>query len=195
VQPAHEIHLDTGELAQLGSLAVIMGQVDNSFYDVVQHLLGVNRTTVRVLMKSREADVWAAVIRSHCPNEELLPLVEHCIATRNEVSADRNDFVHGVYGIRQFGGFVSVGLGTGQTTRMGGVLMKTARRASGDQERPVSDLAGIVERASRLSCLVAHVGHIAMGGQPAESPWVNRLEPALAELRRVKTLDGSRRSS
>lgn len=186
MKPAYEIHLSEGELADLGTLAVIMGQVEESFSNVVQQLLAVDRATASIMMKASGAELWAAVIRSRRTDEELLLLVEGCLAERNAVAQDRNDFIHGVFDLRQFGGSVSIGLGSGQVTRLGGVLMKTARRVSKDVERPVSELPGVVERAAQLSCLVAHVAHVATGGQSNDSPWLERIQPVLVKLRASK---------
>ncbi len=189
MEPAYQIALNAEELALLGEITVILGQVDEIMIQAVKRLLNVDREAANAIMGSSKigdnSNIWANCIRNRCDDEDVLWLVEHANKEIQAVSTNRNDFIHAVFTPRvvlkagpafdpkafQAGAF--------QTFEIFNRLSPTARRVRGKQQRSVAELTAVRDQASRLSCLVAHSGILSMGISADTSPWLDRLAPSL----------------
>jgi hypothetical protein len=184
MDPAYQIPLPPKDLALLGELTAIMGQIDEEMTALVAILLQVDRDAANVIMGSSKvadnAAIWTNVIRNRSENEDLLWLVEHANSEIGKVSEGRNDFIHAVfenllmpapvlYDSRGFG-FTQGGFRT---------IDVEARRVRKKKRRSVTELQSVRDQAARLSCLVAHITHLACGFPADSSAWLERLGPTL----------------
>jgi hypothetical protein len=173
MDPAYEIQLNKQELAQLGTLTVILGQVDDLMVQAVAWLLNVDRQAANIIMGSSKiadnVEIWANIIRNRINDEDILWLIELAGKESAAVSAARNDFIHATFShITQLADGFSIP-----------IQIPVARRVRKTNLRPVSELPGIIDQAARLSCLVAHVGHLVTGNPASSSAWLQRLGPTL----------------
>jgi hypothetical protein len=170
---AHEIQLNEQELAQLGRLTAILGQVDDLMIQTVERLLSVDRTAANIIMgSSKIADnsaIWASVIKNRTADEDILWLIEHAIKEIGLTSKARNDFIHSVFSRTYSFGFWFV-FPAPQTV---------ARRVRNASPRPITDLTSVIDQSARLSCLIAHIDHLVGGNPEATSTWLERLGPTL----------------
>jgi hypothetical protein len=197
MKPAYPVPLEREELAQLGELTTILGTVDDQMVLTVAHLLRVSRSAANVIMGSTQVAtncaIWGDVIRNRTADEDLLWLVEIAEREVPPISQARNDFVHAVFSVIRS----MVVHGDGRPTVRASLAM--ARRIKGTKSRPVTDLPEGIDRAGRLSCLVAHIDHLMGGKQASSSPWLERLAPTLpprldtAAERKAKAKRGQRK--
>ena len=91
MEPAYQIPL-TEKLAELGALAVLLGQVDEILIRTVERLLNLNRQSANRIMGSSKVAENSHLGRgdpNRTTDEDVLWLVEH--AGKWAVSAGRND--------------------------------------------------------------------------------------------------------
>jgi hypothetical protein len=187
MDPAYIIPLNQKELALLGELTVIMGQIDDMMIQTVQPLLGIDRAAANVILGSSKigdnAAIWANVIRNRTEDEDILWLVEIATKEIKNVSEGRNDFIHAVFTTQVLA--KAVGSTSGAATvpipfnELFERMPPTARRVRKDKPRSIAELTTVRDQAGRLSCLIAHI-HLLMSGTQAEaSPWLQTLSPTL----------------
>jgi hypothetical protein len=180
MEPAYTVPLDARELALLGELTVILGQIDELMIRTVQRLLSVQRDVANKIMGSTKfADngkIWLTVIMERVSDPDILWLVNIANREFEPLSAARNDFIHAWFYAASgyFGTYFGNWFG-----RYFGRPFATARRVKRDQERPIRDLEPTRDRAARLSCLIAHIDHLIEGKPALTSPWRSRLAPTL----------------
>ncbi|MGB6730162.1 MAG: hypothetical protein WBE84_03265 [Xanthobacteraceae bacterium] len=193
MRPAYELPLNQKQFAQLGELTAIIGQIDDFMVQTVAHLLKVDRAAANLIMgSSKVADnssIWATTIRNRTKDEDILWLLELAEKDFPDLSRDRNDFIHAVFThrIQSVGGAAVIGLNEGQSTVINTAtgpmiatgISPTALRVRDVKEREMNDLTAIIERAGRLSCLIAHLDHLLAGNPATTSPWLGRLGPSL----------------
>jgi hypothetical protein len=177
MEPSLEIYLSQAQLALLGELTVILGLVDDEMVKLVGELLRVSRSTANTIMgSSRIADnsqIWAAVIHERTPDENLRSLVQHAQSEIQGISEGRNDFIHAVFDVNVLTFAGDALTFNGEALTLGPL---SARRVKKDKAaRSVEELRPIRDRAARLSCLVTHISHVALGKPPETSPWFERL--------------------
>jgi hypothetical protein len=194
MDPAYEIHLNEQELAQLGKLTAILGQVDDLMIQTVEHVLNVDRAAANIIMgSSKIADnsaIWENVIKNRTADEDILWLIEHAIREIELISKARNDFIHSVFSRTYY--FADGFSFPSQST--------VARRVRSASPRPITDLPSVIDQAAQLSCLVAHIDHLVGGNPEATSAWLGRLgatlPPRLDTIseRKAKARRGRRKS-
>ena len=216
MKPAYQLRLSQRELAQLGELTAIMGQVDDLMVQTVAYLLKVDRPAANVIMGSSKVgdnvEIWANVIRNRTTDEDIIWLIELAVKEFPDVSRGRNDFIHAVFsdpmqmvgGVAVFGG-PEDGSATPVMTPMGPMMVSrrppVSRRVRNKILRPVSDLPLIIDQAAQLSCLIAHIDHLIVGNPTSTSSWLERLGPTLpprldtAAERKAKARRGRRKPS
>lgn len=173
MDPAYEIHLNEQELAELGKLTTILGQVDDLMIQTVERLLLVNRDAANKIMgSSKIADnvaIWASIINNRAADEDVLWLIELASKEIEVISCARNDFIHGVFSsvLQMADGFSIPSYPT------------VVRRVRNTKFRPISDLPSVIDKAARLSCLMAHIDHLVTGNPASSSAWLQRLGPTL----------------
>jgi hypothetical protein len=154
----------------------------------------VDRHAANIIMgSSKLADnvaVWSDIIRNRTNNEAVLWLIELSVKEFAAVSASRNDFIHAVFSrINQLANGFSMPS-----------QLSVARRVRKTNLRHLGELPGIIDQAARLSCLVAHIDHLAMGNPAVSSAWLQRLGPTLptrfdtASERKARAQRGRRKS-
>jgi len=202
MDPAYHIDLTSDQLALLGEIAAIIGLIDEEMTATVGTLLKVDRLAANVILgSSKMADnfaIWSAVIRNRVSDEDTLWLVKHVGNQMDTVSAGRNDFIHAVFGrpVVTYGGEVVTYRGQALTYGP-----PEARRVRKVKTRPLDDLPKVRDQAAYLSCLVAHVCHLALGKAADASPWLERLAPSLPphppknEVRKTRGQRGQRSPS
>lgn len=195
VRPAYQIPLNQKEFAQLGELLAILSQADDIMVGIAAFLLKVDRAAANVIMGSSKVgdnvQIWAETIRNRTIDEDILWMVEIVIKEMPGLSESRNDFIHAVFshpmqilddGSAVFGG-PEDGSPAAVMTPTGPVMVTRrpplARRVRNIKTRAVSDLPAIIDRAGRLSCILAHIGHLIAGNPATTSPWLERLGPTL----------------
>jgi hypothetical protein len=184
--PAYSIPLTEKDLILLGELTVILGMVDEEMVVAVSGLIQADRPTTAKIMGSTQiannAAIWASLINLRCSNIDILWLVDHAQKEIAAVSAGRNDFIHAFYRERLPSGAYTYSSSNEMVELRPETSENThAMRVRNSQNRPVSELATLHERAARLSCLVAHIGYkLAPHGEGREhTPWLGRLLPTL----------------
>jgi hypothetical protein len=200
VRPAYQIPLNQDELAHLGTLIAIFGQIDDLMVQLVAHLLKLDRPAANVVMGStnveHNVEIWCETICNRTKDEDVLWLIEQVRKEFPDVTRKRNDFIHAVFFHRtaQIAGGPMI---TGGGGSVGGIFVSRpsplARRyKSNSPSRSVDELPALIEQCSRLSCMVAHVDHLMAGNPATSSPWLERLAPTLpprldtAEERKAK---------
>ena len=163
--PAYQMPLSDGELALIGAICAIQGQIEFLMLMTVQHLLGLDVPLARRVMGSTSIEtnttIWLEAVRSKCSDPEGAAWAAVAATEIKDLAAGRNDFVHGTYAFNQ---------DTGDAIAM---------RIRSDKTRPVSDLEMVRDQAARVSNIVALVNWISLGlgrSQPQPS-WRDRLGP------------------
>jgi hypothetical protein len=204
VNPAYSIPLNENDLALLGELVVILGQIEEEMMLTVSGLIQGDRpTTEKVMGSSKAADksaIWAALIKLRAKdNAPLHAWVDFAIQQLADLSADRNDFIHSNWQHR-----VSVHLGSGndgevmvlgnergepielhmrftlpspRPEKSTGIAKRIQNFA---RSRPSEDIRAARDKAATLSCVFAHIGHcVEFKCDPNEthSAWRDRLPP------------------
>lgn len=175
MEPAYPILLNKSQLALLGELTVILGQVDEIMVRTVAMLLKIDRTAAnRVMGSSKTADnmgIWYEIVRSHGPRKkEAAKFAKSAQTEAQDVAKGRNDFIHAWF--ERSNNYVESGYVEPGYVEDGEI---TARRVRKEKPRPVSDLEAVRDQALRLSNLVAHVDYLASPGHSGPSPWLERL--------------------
>lgn len=183
--PAYSIPLTENDLILLGELTVILGQIDEEMVRTVSGLVMSDRPTAAKIMGStaiaNNSSIWAALIGIRSSDLDLLWLVDHAEKEIAEVSKGRNDFIHAFYREKlSFGGFIHTTSNELVELRPESSKDTHAMRVRNSQNRPISELPPLKERAARLSCLIAHIGHcLSPDAINHPSPWLGRLAPTL----------------
>src|SRR5438128_2256334 len=98
MDPAFKVPLDEKQLALVGELTAILGQIDEVMIRTIERLLSVDRAAANyILGSSKIADnsgIWAQVIRNRTNDADTTWLVAHALTEMEGVSKGRNDFVH-----------------------------------------------------------------------------------------------------
>jgi hypothetical protein len=195
MDPAYEIHLNEQELAQLGKLTSILGQVDDLLIQTVERLLSVNRDAANKIMGSSKIGdnvaIWTNVINNRTSDEDVLWFIEIASKEIEVISCARNDFIHGIFSnvLQMADGFSVPSYPT------------VARRVRNTKFRPMSELPSVIDKAARISCLVAHIDHLIAGNPASGSAWLQRLGPTLpprldtVSERKAKARRGRRKPS
>lgn len=182
--PGFTTPLNQQELALLGELTAILGQVDDQMVTLVAYLLKVDRPAAnRIMGSSKVSDnsmIWSETIRNRTSDENTLWLVQVACKEIQEISKGRNDFVHAVFSDQVF--FTDDGASAGGYLS-GGIWERHppfARRVRNmQQQRPVTDLQQVRDQAVYLLNLLRHVDHVIAGNPADTSPWRERLSPSL----------------
>jgi hypothetical protein len=185
---AYSIPLTDNDFVALGKLTAIIGQIDEEMVQTVCRKLKVKRAVGDAIMGSTKTSVsssiWKRVVEGSAKRKKIGYLVDHAMAEIKAVSEGRNNFIHavfyehlepGAYTYSTTGEYVELQPDESVTTK--------AHRVKGGKRTPISELKPLVERAARLSCLVAHIAWLVAPAFPKRksttSPWHNRLLPTL----------------
>jgi hypothetical protein len=181
--PAYRIALVSEQLATLGEIVVIIGQIDDDLARSLTGILKIDRPTANKLMWTQDAiDLWAGVMKGRIDH----PHFEHALElARSEVRAvlrDRNDFVHADYrNTFPLNGSLVTVRGSANFETLATPIPAVASRNRDQRRRDASELKGLRNRAARASRLVAHIAYsVAPHGGWEESPWLPSIEPFLA---------------
>jgi len=200
VHPAYSIPLNIKDLALLGELVVILGQIEEEMMLTVSGLISADRpTTEKVMGSSKAADksaIWSALIKSRTKdNAPLHAWVDYAVQQLADMSADRNDFIHANWqhrvGLRIGEGEDVLGTEDGDTIELHLRItlpglkpeksVGIARRIQNfARSRPSEDIQAARDKAATLSCVFAHITHcVETGADPNEcgSAWRDRLPP------------------
>jgi hypothetical protein len=173
MEPAYPIVLTSQEHALLGEIVEIMGQSDNILLGTVARLLNISQSTARDIMGSTRIDnnvsIWARVIRDRFDSPEISSFVEIATTKINDLSSLRNDFIHALYTNDYIDNYVEPGY-----------QMTTATRIRSGKSRSTNEIQTARDLAAMVSCLVAHIDHLATASvDRGPSPWLERLGPLL----------------
>jgi hypothetical protein len=166
--PGYSTSLNQQELALLGELTVILGNIDDKMIQLVAHLLNVDRPCANWIMASSKisdnSTIWAEVIRSRTKDPDILWLLKMADKEIQEVSAGRNDFIHAVF--QQDTTIFLATAGFDNFAPIYGRPPMMVRRVRRIKSRPFTDLQNIRDQAVYLLMLILHIDHI-MAGNPA----------------------------
>lgn len=200
MDPAYQIVLSDAQLAILGEITVILGQIDEEMIRTVSGLIGADRETAQAVMGStrmeNNSDIWSRLIQlRNKDNLDILWAVGHAMSEFPAVQQGRNDFIHADFGVETVavlgdGTEVKISTGrhyetyrrpTGERVILGFTGPIVAKRIRSGRKTPIAELHTLRDQAARLSCLVAHIGWaVSVGqGKPHTSPWHDRLAPTL----------------
>lgn len=201
MDPAYQIVLSDAELALLGEVTVILGQIDEEMIRAVSGLISADRATTEAVMGSTKtqnnSDIWSRLIRLRNKDAlDILWAVDHAMTEFPAVQQGRNDFIHADFGVEavavlEGGREVRISVGRGHTTYrnangervvIGATGPIVAKRIRSGRRTPIAGLQALRDRAARLSCLIAHIGWAVSPhgqGKLHNSPWHERLAPTL----------------
>ncbi len=216
VKPAYLIPLTPQNLALLGELVVILGQIEEEMVQGVTALIQADRPTTEKVMgaskMANKAGIWSALIKlRHSKNETLLRWVDYACEELSDLSQDRNDFVHANWqhlvqvSRMQDGALVPI---TKLAMRLSSNREPSAnpeglarRIQNFSKSRSGEELQQVRDKAAALSCVIAHITYcLAPHGEPdgSKSPWLDTLpplpepRPAKGEARKGKGRGGQR---
>ena len=180
--PAYHIPLTGAELALLGEIVVIIGQIDDAMALSLTGVLGVDRPTANAIMRTQDAiDIWSGCLKNRCDHVEFPRALELAAQELKAVMKARNDFVHADYreSFLWNGNWI---VARGPEPYELDVPKKTVASRTRDQrKRPASELNEIRAKAARTSRLVAQVTEaVAPHGGWENSPWYGSLKGLLA---------------
>lgn len=200
MDPAYQIVLSDAELAILGEVTVILGQIDEEMIRTVSGLINADRATTEAVMGSTKtqnnSEIWSRLVRlRNKGNLDILWAVQDAMTEFPAVQQGRNDFIHADFAVETVavlddGKEVRISAGRGHTTYrdasgarvvIGATGPVVAKRIRSGRRTPIAGLHALRDRAARLSCLVAHIGWAVSVGQGKlhTSPWHDRLAPTL----------------
>lgn len=181
--PAYRIALIADQLAALGEIVVIIGQIDDDLALSLTGILKIDRLTANKLMWTQDAiDLWAGVMKGRSDHPHFEHAVELARSEVKSVLKDRNDFIHADYrnAFSLNGSLVTV-RGSANFEALASPMPAVASRNRDQKRRNASEVAGLRNRAARASRLVAHIAYsVAPHGGWDESPWLPSIEPFLA---------------
>lgn len=186
MEPAYSIPLTDKDLATLGELTVILGQIDEEMVQCVSGLVQSNRDTAAKIMGSTQisnnAAIWQALIGQRTKDVDVLWLVAHAVQEIGIVSGGRNDFIHAFFMEASPHGYFTYS----SSNEFAEIRPETsaatyAKRIRNSKTTHIAELVTLREKAARLSCLVAHLTQIltSPGDEPWLTPWRDRLLPTL----------------
>ena len=199
MDPAYQIVLSDAQLAILGEITVILGQVDEEMIRTVSGLINADRATTQVVMSSTRmetnSDIWSRLIGQRTKDLDILWAVAHAVTEFNPVQGGRNDFIHADFAVELPvtlpGGAATLSIErshetyrrpNGERVVMGFQGPVVAKRIRSGKKTPIAELQALRDRAARLSCLVAHIGWAVSPhgqGKLHTSPWRDRLVPPI----------------
>jgi hypothetical protein len=155
VEPAYHIPLTERDLALIGEICAIQGQIEylmqNSIGTMlrVSHDAQVSITTASPSLRAL-ANIFINVARCKCIEDDLKALAESIFAQIEDLSKGRNDFVHAIYG--EDGPQLSFGLsaGLGKPIPVAPVAVRTSSR----KKRPATELNIVRDAAAQTSQLL-----------------------------------------
>lgn len=180
---AYKIPLSAEDLAALGEIILIVGQIDNDMALSLTGLLGVDRPTANRLMWSQEPiDLWSGVLKGRYRHPHFDATVVLAGSEVKGVQRSRNDMIHADYrdAFPHNGTTVTFREAYPWKDELTGNVVASKSR---DQTlRPSTDIGQLRNRAARASRLVAHVCFaVAPHGSWEASPWIQSIEPFLAK--------------
>lgn len=172
-QAAYHIPLTTGELALLGEVVVIIGQIDDELARSLTGVLSVDRSTANSIMRGQDAiDIWAGCMQGRCTHPEYPRALSLAVQELKAVQRMRNDFVHADYreSMLWLGQWITV---RGQTASpdLGMPSKVVASRTRDQKKRDSAELQSLREKAARASRLIAHVAYNVAPHGKWDSPW------------------------
>jgi hypothetical protein len=182
--PAYHIPLRQKDLALIGEICAIQGQIEWMMLNTVRDALDIEKALALRIMGSTaigaNSDIWMRCVRKKQRNKYILAMAERAVADIKELSEGRNDFVHAAYFARRksepdkpFTFYAERGarpLPTG--------LEAVAVRVRNQRTIPVSKLQSVRDAASVISIRIAHVHWMTIIRPKLKlpSPWLHRLD-------------------
>lgn len=168
ITTAYDIPLTDADLAAIGQICAIQGQIEYLMQQIVQRLLQTNHAATTAIMTStnsfpRISEVWLSVVRDKCKEPHLVGIAEEAFKRMTSLTQGRNHFVHAFYA--QSGGNGGFGLtrGSANSDRFLEHLAKldtiVAVRTRDRKMRSKGGIVGVRDDAAKISCALAHVLH------------------------------------
>jgi hypothetical protein len=160
--PAFQIPLTRSELATLGELCAIQGQVEHLLIYTLSYVLDITPETARKMLAASSiqtnAETWITIFREKCVEEEVTKTAELAFALVKGVMRGRNDFVHALFatpfGEQWLLHHVPTGKAHPRPKRNGAIAIRTRDMK---KRRPISDLIKVRNDAARLSVLLEKI--------------------------------------
>jgi hypothetical protein len=185
---AYSIPLTDADFIALGKLTAIIGQIDEEMVQTVCRILKIKREVGNAIMGSTKTatngTIWKYLIEHATDDLDLRWLAKHAFDEMGAVSKGRNDFIHAAfYEALETGGYIYSTSNEYVELPPESSEMTRAHRVRIGARTPISELPSLIERAARLSCLVAHLAWTIVNPHPGRgdgrSPWLDRLGPTL----------------
>lgn len=172
-QAAYHIPLTAEEMALLGEVVVIVGQIDDELARSLTGVLNIDRPTANSIMRGQDAiDIWAGCMSGRCTHPEYPRALSLAVQELKAVQRQRNDFVHADYRESMLwqGQWVTF---RGQTAGpdLGTPSKVVASRTRDQKKRDSAELRNLREKTARASRLIAHVAYAVAPHGKWDSPW------------------------
>lgn len=184
-EPAYDIPLTDQEFAYLGQLVATMGQAEEEMILCVSGLIHADRPTTERVMGSGsmavKSSIWAAFVKLRSDDDNIHKWVDHAMEEIGAVPADRNSYVHANWrlnvGDAETPMFYRRSSGHENPLWNGKGGTATATRTQNSAiTKPVTELLATVDRANRLSQVIAHItARMCADSRDGPSTWLDRL--------------------
>lgn len=167
-EPAFPVPLTEKQLALLGEICAIQGQIETLMQETLERGLNIKiETAARALGHGgirNNAEVWKALLLDGAIDDEFIDVVQKVHKAIETLAKGRNDFVHAEY--KSAGVDLSVDDQGTISTEMASVAVRVKTRTT----RDTSDLKLVRDEAARISRMMGHLLYL-LQGHPSPSPW------------------------
>jgi hypothetical protein len=164
IAPAFRIPLAKAELAMLGELCAIQGQVEHLLVHTLHYVLDVKLETARTILASSSIEtnlkMWIAVFREKCSDQSILDMAESAASMVKGLSQGRNDFVHAIYATPKGEMWLLDHVPKGKKHRPSKSSEAIAvRTRDTKKKRAIGDLIQVRNDAARLSVILNEIAN------------------------------------
>jgi hypothetical protein len=165
INPAFRIPLTRIELATLGELCAIQGQVEHLLIHTLHYVLDIQLETARTILAASSihtnAKVWIAIFREKCADQSILKTAETAFTLVEGITKGRNDFVHAIYatpkGTMWLLDHVPKGVAHQRSKSNEAIAVRTR---DVKKKRPIADLVRVRNDAAKLSLLLSDIASV-----------------------------------
>jgi hypothetical protein len=162
ISPAFRIPIAHSELATLGELCAIQGQVEHLFIHTLHYVLDVKLDAARAILGHTSihtnAHTWIAIFRGKCGDRAVIKMADEAFSLVAGITRGRNDFVHALFATPLGEGWLLHRSPKGRPHRRAKANSAIAIRTRDSKtRRPISDLLRVRNDAARLSVILSDI--------------------------------------